>query len=97
MEDARFQLTALIVAAPAEKSAVIQLVNRFVQDRRVRTVAGDLRLRYVHRFHCIIEFPGERYFRRVRLQLTGNTRALVFRHAEHPYLAVLAYRRDCKM
>lgn len=97
MEDARLQLTALVVVAPAEESAIIQFVNRFVRDRRMRTVADDFRLRYVHRFHRIIKFPGERYFRRVRLQLAGNIRALMFRHAKHPRLAVLAYRRDCKM
>lgn len=96
MEDARFQLTALVVAAPAKESAIIQVVNRFVRDCRVCTIAGDFCLRYIHRFHRIIEFPGERYFRRVRLQFARNIRDLVFRHAKHPHLAVLAYRSDCK-
>lgn len=97
MKDARLQLTALVVAAPAEEGAVIQLGHRCVRGRRACTVAGDVCLRYVHRFHCIIEFPSERYFRRVRLQLAGDTRGLLSRHAEHPRLAVLAYRHDCKM
>lgn len=97
MEDARLQLTALVVAAPTEESAVIQLGHRYVRGRRVCTVTGDVCLRYVHRFHCIIEFPSERYFRRVRLQLAGNSRGLLSRHAEHPRLPVLTYRHDCKM
>lgn len=96
MVDARLGLSALVIAAPAKESAIVQLGHRCVGGCRACTVARDVRLRYVHRFHCIIEFPGERYFRRVRLQLAGDPRGLLSRHPEYLRLAWLAYRHDCK-
>jgi len=92
--DARFELSALVIAAPAKESTVVQFGHRRVGGRRVCMLARDVRLSYVHRLHCIIEFPGERYFRRVRLQLAGDARGLLPRHAEYLRLPVLAYRHD---
>lgn len=96
MVDAGLELSALVVAAPAKESAIVQLGHRRVGGCRACTVARDVRLRYVHRFHCVIEFPGERYFRRVRLQLAGDPRGLLSRHAEYLRLPWLAYRHDWK-
>lgn len=94
MVDARLELSALVIAAPAKESAIVQLGHRCIGGCGACTVARDVCLRYVHRFHCIIEFPGERYFRRIRLQLAGDPRGLLSRHAEYLRLAVLAYRHD---
>lgn len=96
MVDARLELSALVIAAPAKESAIVQLGHRCVGGCRASTVTRDVRLSYVHRFHCIIEFPGERYFRRVRLQFAGDSRGLLSRHAEYLRLARLTYRHDWK-
>lgn len=96
MVDAGLELSALVIAAPAKESAIVQLGHRGVGGYRACTVARDVCLRYVYCLHCIIEFPGERYFRRVRLQLAGDARGLLPRHAEYLRLAVLAYWHDWK-
>lgn len=96
MIDTRFKLYALIVSTPAKESAIVQFGHWRIGGNRVCTVACDVCLRYVHRFHCIIEFPGERYFRWVRLQLAGDPWCLLSRYTEYLRLTVLAYRNDWK-
>lgn len=95
VEDAGLGLGALIVAPPAEESAVIQLCRWSVRRDRTGALAGHVSLSNVHSFRGVIKFPSERDIRRISFQRARDFRGLLPAYAEDVRLTVPTNRCDC--